>query len=317
MQRLYPMDVTTLLRCTSRIANPSVERRAKRAPQNFFCAVLAVLLAGCSQVSPEYDPINWISTANREVMGWFGDESPAPAPIAEPPPAEGRPFPNLGTVPPPPMVTPAEKADRAKQLAALQADRDAAARADAALRGKAAPAPSSPAGAAAVSPASGSAGPAQASGATGSGTTASANADAAAADAAAQPSGPADPAPAPVIEVPSLPPTAEANAARSAAHLLTTSERRGSVSFGPNATSLGAAGRNTLDAAASSALTNDGRVRLVPAQIEGVPASPDLMASRETSLREALTGAGVLAERITIGKVGARRVDVYDVYVDY
>ncbi len=112
-------------------------------------------------------------------------------------------------------------------------------------------------------------------------------------------------------------PTSSEAAVSSAAHLLTTSERHGAVSFGPEATFLSAAGRNTLDAAAAAALSNDGRVRLVPVQIDGAAASQDLLARRDKSIREALAGIGLPPDRVTIVNVGGRRVDMYDVYVDY
>ncbi|HEX6981051.1 MAG TPA: hypothetical protein VF342_17300 [Alphaproteobacteria bacterium] len=53
-------------------------------------------------------------------------------PDIEPPPAEGRPFPNLATVPLRPEVAP--PLERQAELAALTADRDSARRADEALR---------------------------------------------------------------------------------------------------------------------------------------------------------------------------------------
>lgn len=121
--------------------------------------------------------------------------------------------------------------------------------------------------------------------------------------------------PAPVIELPTLPP-ALARKAAVVAGLLTTSEPHGVVSFAAGATELTAVDRNTLDAAAASAVENNGRVRLVPAQVDEA-AAPNLAARRTKALREALTGTGLPAERITIGELGGQRIDVYNVYVDY
>ncbi|MBV8534382.1 MAG: hypothetical protein JO128_02245 [Alphaproteobacteria bacterium] len=99
--------------------------------------------------------------------------------------------------------------------------------------------------------------------------------------------------------------------------MLTTSERHGTVSFASDTAAISAAGRNTLDAAATAALENDGRVRLVPAQSGGAPQVPGLADTRAKAMREALAGIGLSADRVTIGDAGARRVDAYDVFVDY
>lgn len=319
------MDVTTLLRCTCRIAN----RALIRTPRKILVGAAILVLAGCSQVAPEYDPINWISSANREVAGWFGDETPAP-PIVQPPPAEGRPFPNLGTVPPPPLVTTGQRTQREQELARLQADRAAAAKADAALRAKtgaappgtAAGAPPTQAAPAAATPAS-----TASAAAPGSSTIAAPSPSGSGAvmpqygpnslPASLLPSTPIGAAPAPVIDVPSLPSAQASTTTAKVASLLTTSERLGSISFSPDATSVSAAGRNTLDAAAASALENAGSVRLVPAEIDDADAPANLVERRTQALRDVLASAGLPKDRITIVDVGVRRVDVYDVYVDY
>ncbi|MBV8538260.1 MAG: hypothetical protein JO128_21865, partial [Alphaproteobacteria bacterium] len=90
-------------------------------------------MSACSQLPPDYDPITQVGNAKRAVLGWFGDEQPPP-PDVEPPPAQGRPIPNLGTVPPPPLVTAGQREQRQKEVTALQADRAAAAKADETLR---------------------------------------------------------------------------------------------------------------------------------------------------------------------------------------
>jgi outer membrane protein OmpA-like peptidoglycan-associated protein len=337
------MDVTTLLRCTRRIAN----RALIRTLQKILVAAAMLAVAGCAQVAPEYDPINWISAANREVSGWFGDETPAP-PIVQPPPAEGRPFPNLGTVPPPPLVTTGQRTQRETEQARLEADRAAAAKADAALRAQTAalaasqPGAAAASGRAAASAAQPAAPPSQAAQPPASAPAAAAPPSGNAAPsspAAAPPSGsgvvmpqygpnslppsllpstPVGAAPAPVIELPSVPPAlASSRTAAKVASLLTTSERQGSVSFSPEATTVSAAGRNTLDAAAAAALENAGSVRLVPAEIDDAAAPANLVERRIQALRAALASAGLPKDRVTIVDVGGRRVDVYDVYVDY
>jgi outer membrane protein OmpA-like peptidoglycan-associated protein len=279
--------------------------------RKFFLAAAAVLVvAGCSQLPSEYDPISQVGNAKRSVMGWFGYDEPAP-PNVEPPPAQGRPIPNLGTVPPPPFVTAGQRQERQKEVTALQADRATAAKADQALRaqagaqvpppGEAPPAapPGPPAFAPAEEPPS---------------TTASA---APPAPNSLPPellnSTPEGAGPAPVIEVPALP----EQGASAAAGALTTSERHGTVSFAGDTASLSAAGRNTLDAAAAAALENDGQVRLVPAPASGPAPAAGLADRRTKALREALAGTGLPGDRVTILDNGTRRADAYDVFVDY
>jgi len=270
---------------------------------------------------PEYDPVTQIGNAKRTVMGWFGDEEPPPPDIV-PPPAEGRPFPNLATVPPPPLVTTGQRQQREKELQKLQADQAAAAKADAALRAQAGvQAPSAPGTRTSPPPPPPLPPPAAAPPASQS------TAAATTAPAETPPfrpnslppellnSTPEGAGPAPIIELPSLPARSGGSAAGG---MLTSSERHGIVSFGPDGASLSAAGRNTLDAAAASALENDGRVRLVPAQADnGSAIAPGLADQRAKALREALAGTGLPADRVTISEPGARRVDAYDVFVDY
>ncbi|HTY67126.1 MAG TPA: hypothetical protein VMH36_10780 [Alphaproteobacteria bacterium] len=270
-------------------------------------AAAALAVAACSQLPPEYDPITQVGNAKRSVMGLFGYDEPAP-PNVEPPPAQGRPIPNLGTVPPPPFVTVGQRQQRQKEVTALQADRAAAAKADETLRAQTgaqvppsagAPAAPTPAPAPAAEPPS---------------TTAN----------AAPPSPnslppellnstPEGAGPAPLIEVPAVP----EQGASAAGGVLTTSERHGTVSFASDTASIGAAGRNTLDAAAAAALENDGRVRLVPAPANGPPPAAGLADRRTKALREALAGTGLPSDRVTILDSGTRRADAYDVFVDY
>jgi outer membrane protein OmpA-like peptidoglycan-associated protein len=307
-----------LLRRTHRIAT----RRAVGPLRKIFLSLAAVLLiAACAELPPEYDPVTQIGNAKRTVMGWFGDEEPPP-PNVVPPPGEGRPIPNLATVPPPPLVTTGQRQQRQKELTALQADQAAAAKADAALRAQTgAQVPSTPGATTAPPPPPPLPPPAAAPPANESTTAATA------APAETPPfrpnslppellnATPEGAGPAPIIELPTPPAQSGSPAARG---LLTSSERHGTVSFAPDAVSLSAAGRNTLDAAAASALENDGRVRLVPAQADnGAAIAPGLADQRTKALREALAGTGLPADRVTINEVGARRVDAYDVFVDY
>jgi hypothetical protein len=88
-------------------------------------AVLAsvLALAACSEVSPQYDPVEWGTAVRNEVGGWFGAE-PVRIVRDEPPPAEGRPYPNLATVPKPPVVTPS--GERQQEIERLSRDRTSA-----------------------------------------------------------------------------------------------------------------------------------------------------------------------------------------------
>jgi len=301
------MDVTNLLRRTHRTAT---RRLASPWRQIFLAGAAGLVLAACSQLPPEYDPITQIGNGKRAVMGWFGYDEPAP-PNVEPPPAQGRPIPNLGTVPPPPFVTAGQRQQRQNEVTALQADRAAAAKADETLRAQAgAPVP----GPAGPPPAPPPLPPAPATAAEPPSTTAS----------AAPPSPnslppellnatPEGAGPAPVIELPAIPDSG----ASAAAGVLTTSERHGTVSFASNTASISAAGRNTLDAAAAAALQNDGRVRLVPAPSDGAAPAVGLADRRTKALREALAGTGLPGDRVTVLDAGARRVDAYEVFVDY
>lgn len=80
-----------------------------------------VVLASCSEVSPEYDPIHWGNAARNEVGSWFGAEPKSDAADRiQAPPSEGRPFPNLATVPRPPKMTPT--AERQAELERLTRD---------------------------------------------------------------------------------------------------------------------------------------------------------------------------------------------------
>lgn len=99
-----------------------------------FAAILLVALvpSACADMDPAYNPIEWGQSIGRGVSRAFGGEPVPEPPRVEPPPAEGRPYPNLATVPRPPQVEPAS--NREAELKQLTADRDAAIKSDEALR---------------------------------------------------------------------------------------------------------------------------------------------------------------------------------------
>lgn len=81
--------------------------------------------AACADVDPGGDPIEWSRTISRGVGQILrNDPPPAPRVDATPPPDEGRPYPNLASVPPkPPLVMPRV---RDAEIAVLDRDRAAA-----------------------------------------------------------------------------------------------------------------------------------------------------------------------------------------------
>lgn len=258
---------------------------------------------------PEYDPIEWKRSLDREISSWFSDEPVEPPPVVEPPPAEGRPFPNLGMVPKPPFVSRADRQERARLLADMEANRAAAVAADTALRTEgtfpAAPPPAKeepPATADSKPPA---VSPESSNPPTPTTTTTS--------------------SPSPTGE--SAPSTAEAlSSSRALAALptppapvplLTTSEQHGVVTFGRDTQSLGGAAERTLQDAAAFAIAKSGRVRLVAAQFSRAPVVPQQSQARTQAMVQALTRAGLPASRVSIADQITQRVDVYDVYVDY
>ncbi len=256
---------------------------AAKTAQLSVAASAIFFLAGCSTIPPEYNPVDWAQSASREVSSWFGESSEA-TPSAEPPAAEGRPFPNLGTVPRPPFVSAEDRAKRENLVASMQADRDAAIKADTDLREQGtfprsepqqepqgAVAPSTPA-------------------------------------VAALPS-----ATAPVI-APSSAPAALAPVRPAAVPAAV--ERVGSVTFAGGLPSLSGPSRSTLLAAASVALKDAGRVRVVPAEFGHEAVFPQIAQQRQQMMTQVLVSAGLPADRVSFGSDLGQRVDVYDVYVD-
>src|SRR4051812_39975899 len=127
MRPRYLMELTLLLRRTCRIAIP--------AGAKFFFASGVIALAGCSDVPRSYNPIDWGKSAVSGAAGMFDSKPDKSTAGAEPPPAEGRPYPNLATVPnPPPRPTAESRARYQQDVAELTADRERARAADAALR---------------------------------------------------------------------------------------------------------------------------------------------------------------------------------------
>jgi hypothetical protein len=263
------VEGTELLRCTHRIAKLRI---------GCTSALVLLTVAGCSNIPPAYNPIEWVNSARHEVAGWFESNPSESTAHVEPPPAEGRPYPNLATVPkPPPRETPESRAERQRQIAALSADRNTAIANDTTLRTTGEmPAPgmgAAPPEAAAIAPRSAVPAGAQAA-------------------------------------------TTTATAAPAAPSALTTSERRGSVAFGRDGERLTGAAEGTLHDAALFALAHGGRVRVVPAQIARAAEFPQATQRRRQAIVQALTSAGLPADRVAVADGGAQRVEVYDVYVD-
>jgi len=287
--------------------------RSAKWPAIFFSAISLAASAGCSDVPPAYNPIEWGMSVKREVSSWFDDtdassKSAAPSSaVIEPPPAEGRPYPNLGMVPkPPPRDTPETRAARRQELAALQADRATAAAADTALRQEGrvqrpaastsfAPSPADTMPSAPPPPVS----------------------LAPAAVAAAQPA-PAAAAPSPPTPAVTPPaPAPQMAAVPASAPVLATSERHGTVGFVRGRAALSDTGQRVLRDAAAAAVARSGRVRLVPAEYGRAVDYPQETEERARAMTQVLAAAGLPANRIVVSDGGGQRVDLYDVYVDY
>ncbi len=296
MRSSYVVDAALLLRRTY--------RNAKFARHVCWLA-LAGGMAACSDIPPAYNPIEW----GQSAMRWIGgDSGGAPsAAVVEPPPAEGRPYPNLAMVPkPPPRDTIATRTARQRELAALRAERETAEAADTALRQGKAPPPTVPtAPVATVGDAMPAAPPPPV---------------ALPPPEAAMSAPPPSEATTTAVQAPSPAVSAPQTAAAVApsAPVLTTSERRGTISFGRGARSpLSDSAQRTLQDAAALALAHAGRVRLVPAEYGRDAVLPQEAQERANAIRQILVRAGLPAERIAVAENQAQRVDVYDVYVDY
>gem|GEM_PF-2033953 len=258
-----------------------------------FLSLVLFSLTACA----DNNPIEWGKTAAREVGNMFGGETP---PEAEPPAAEGRPFPNLATVPRRPRDPPEAKAQREADFARLTRDRDRALSDDETLRTTGAMPPpevkeeaakeieSAPVPPPAVTPPAAAVTPPPSS-------------------------APAVPAPSPSVAA--VPPSAAASPV-AAAPAAVSAQRVGAVSFARDAATLTATAQRSLAEAATLARPNNGRVRLVAAQTARQAASVDLASARVDAITRALVASGIPAARVTIDEALGRRVDLYDVYVE-
>jgi hypothetical protein len=223
----------------------------------------------------------------------------------EPPAAEGRPYPNLATVPIPKREAPEVAEERQRELAELSRTRDAALADDRALRDQgrfpnapttsaAAPETSQPRQAPQPSPSR---------------------------PAASTPPMPApSPVPQPSAPAPSsLPVMAQAAPPVSAPPAaIASSQRVGTVSFLANGAALPAASQALLRNAAAQAQSRPpGRVRLMPAQMGRGTVMREFTRARIDAMTQVIAAAGLPAARVTVGDDLGRRVDVYDVYVEF
>jgi hypothetical protein len=260
------MEVTLLLRRNRRIAICAA------AKIFFACSVIG--LSACS-----YNPLDWGKKApNGEA-----------AKTVEAPPAEGRPYPNLATVPnPPPRPTPESRARKQQEIDALTADRDAARHADLTLR-QTGEMPAAPPEPPKLEPPK------------------------------LEPDAPA-PAPAaapaplqPMTAAPEPSPAAAASAAASApARTAISAERVGTVAFFRDTSAPTITSREALREAAARAKGSTARIRLVPAQLSRASPQPQ----RAQAIVQTLTAAGLPADRIAMPAEGNQRIDVYDIYIE-
>jgi hypothetical protein len=262
MRSGYLMELSLLLRRTRRIA---IAGRTK-----IFFVSGAILLAGCSNIPSAYNPVDWTTGATDEVSGWFSSKPNPEGANLEPPPADGRPYPNLGMVPkPPPRATPEVRAQRAREVAALQANRESALAADTALRATG----TAPGGSqTAIIP------------------------------------------PAPVAVSPSQPPAERDAGIRIPSPGAGPAQRVGAVGFVRGTATPTVASQSVLQAAVQAA-AGSGRVNLVPAQFARATL-PELAEARAQAMVDALTRAGMPADRIAVASDMGSPVEVYDVYVE-
>ena len=250
-----------------------------------FFSGLLFLLAACAD---QYNPIEWGKSAVSAVGNVFGNDAP---PEAEPPAAEGRPYPNLATVPRRPRDPPGAKAEREADLQRLTRDRDTALADDRTLRETGA----MPTRAAAAETATAASSPAPAP---------------------SRPTQPATPAASSSVAVASPPSVTPPQPAPAPAPAAIAPQRVGSVSFGRDTSSLTTTGQRSLAEAAALARTGNGRVHLMVAQTSRQGLSVDQARARLNAITQALQAAGIPAARITIDDALGQRIDLYDVYVE-
>jgi hypothetical protein len=288
MRRDYPMERSVLLQ---RVCRSAAVRRGA------LLAGIIFSIAGCADTPNRYNPIEWGKSAANEVGNLFGGEHTPPS--AEPPPAEGRPYPNLATVPKPVRETPEAKERRAADLERLTRERDRALADDEILRATGTMPPPAPATPPPAEPAVVPATPTPAS------RPATTSAPAVSAVTV--------PVPAPQAATPALQASATPSAA---APVAVVAHRVGSVSFGRDAISLSPVAQRTLADAAAQARAGNGRVRLVAAQTAREAARVDTFQARSRAITQAVTAAGLSASNLAIDQASGRRVDLYDVYVE-
>lgn len=210
----------------------------------------------------------------------------------EPPPAEGRPYPNLASVPRPPREAPGAAAARQRELQELVQGRDTSVENDRMLReqGRMPEAPPPPAVLAPVPAPAAAAAPALA------------------------------PTPAPA-SAPALPPTPSVAAAAPSVPAAPArpaptglSERIGSISFAPGAVTLSAAARSVLADAGARLRARGQAIQLTPAIFAATSVAPELDRARRAAI---VAATGASAGSVTVGDGLGRRVDVYDVYIQY
>lgn len=297
------------LRSDDVVVRPRLLRRTRRnaAARQLAGVALFFLLAGCADTPKEYNPIEWGRSAVSGIESLFGADKPESPPIVDAPPAEGRPYPNLASVPKPLRTTPEQRAQRQADVERLAKDRDAALADDQALRSSGTP-PSSPPSSTAEAPPSPE--PKSSAPSATPGTPPSTPPSVAR---AAPPAATAAPAPA-------APPVAAAPVAAALpvapAPVATVARRVGSLSFARDGASLSAAGDRALAEAANLARANNGRIRLVAGQVARQTIAPELARARTTAIAQALSRAGIAAARLNVDEAQGRRVDLYDIYVE-
>ena len=92
------------------------------------------------------------------------------------------------------------------------------------------------------------------------------------------------------------------------------SERIGSISFARDAVTLNAAARSVLADAGARLRARGQKIQLTPAIFSAAPVAPELDRARRAAI---IAATGAAAANVTVGEGLGRRVDVYDVYIQY
>ncbi len=258
-----------------------------------FAVVLtaALTLGACSSVPDALNPVEWYGGVERLFTG-----DPSQQHI-EPPPAEGRTYPNLATVPKPPRIAPGAAAARAEEVEELTRNRDSTIDADRALR-TAGTFPAAPPPPAQIEPVPTA--PAQ---------------QRAPVVASRSYSPPVAAAPRPAQAAPSMAQAAPPSAAPPVRAM--TSQRLESISFPPLGLVASSRVQTVLQQAASIAQARGGRVKVVPVTITRQTVQREFSQARRNAILQTLVQSGLSLDRIEIGDDLGRRVDLYDVLVEY